>query len=1713
MAKGDLQFGLTIDGGAAERYVQQWVSDVKNQTKQLSDEIQKALGGPPIKKELQIITTTDENGVKKQVTQLKEVGRITDTINQQWVNANKLQDGSVTRLRQQVNEAKQARDAISKIGKSADDLKTKINSINPAWDLANQKVRALSRELEIASASSFWQRIKAEFNLGPIVGAGKALNEIVNTFQSLSIVVGQLTAPIIALSNALNEIQQIDLLFKGIGGGPAEISKIFADSSRIALEYGVNLKTVRESFTQLTPVILASGGSLENVSQITSALSSRFATFGLSADKSRRVMNGVIQAFGKGKLMAEELTQQISEADPAFKTDLANAIGVTVAQLGEMVKAGEITSQVLLEVLPLLAKNSVYFGKLGTSATSAVAALGRGQATIEQVKNQLATLSQLNLESLAGLFKPLLGAFLQVQAAVVDFITNLRKLEVVKSLISVVNSLAVQLAGIFTAFTNVIIIVGKFVDPIFAAINAVDDFSQKLVGFKVLSAAVAAIITGLLIKSIVGLAATAIPKAITGIQGLATSLGILNGQSLMQFVTGIANGVKSMIAWIASAGQTIAANIAQAASYKTVTAAALATAAAKEVEANAGNLASKAAANAIRANKGVESSLNAVDAASGAAAGGFKLTAGAAAAAAAVLGVVAYAFNTYKTITEQGDTAAKNFDEGLKQLRAEMAATGTEAQNAATDTEMFANKLKDLAAQTRDRNVFDVVVDVVFMTDMNTAIAVLHAKAELNKRFKDLEKNVEGTKQRLQEYNAAQDKSGAGARALKQEILNQVKAYDLLIQEAIKARNELAQKAATSGAGLDPKEIIALKKFQEDIEKFRKARDGLIEETQAKGIQLDVKLSTEGEEQVITTIAGIDAELKSIKETTTVARIGEEGAEETENKIKGLDGLLKFIQENPVTVKIKAQFDIDKAAIASQIEYGQAMIENTRSRGELEGSIFGIYKARNSFAIQTAQEELQSMKDRKVSAEQIKQKENEIAQLKDNERKIEQAAILKKLQNIGTEQQLERQVLELKQQGQRLEAQMAIDAANQLAIQARIAEQIAIQNKLKAQATKDPTDDAPAAKLVDYAKQYVEYADKGVNSAKQRYNTLTQTQALEKDTLNNQQAAARNNLNAQAAQVGLNSTIDKGAQSYGNLNKESAGFISAGGKTVQVYNELGNEIRQTGRDAGTLGQQLNSLPRDQSLNIGLDANLDPQSVNQAVSEGQAALDQPGRQLTTPLKPTVDTVGFYNEVRQAVQTVQSSDATKVSAQLKVEGQEMAAASIQSLSNSVEDYKTKVETANQAQGQLNTAISNYNEALKSGDPTRILETAGALSYQRQVVEAANIDLQNAKANLQDADATAKVLGVNIGNVGTQASNASQQITGIGSAISTSANEITNYTSQLENFSTSASQGVQNVGTGLNSLKTEAQEFVNTLSGAPQAFGEIGIAAGESANGINGISENLAGVSENAENAGDAFMSISTGAGEAADAVDDIPSSLEGVGDSVDGLAGSFSDAADYAGQVVESGFDGAAENASIAGDDFSNSLSTASTQADEIYSTLSNIDGLNPTVTVNVVGTPGRFAGGPVDSGQMYRVNELGKEAFLSASGRLSMINKPKNALWRAPSRGTVIPAHLTAGLSIPSSGVSVAAGASRRVSSAVSNMSNSASIARAVTQALRASGLLETNNSAAANQAGQAVQLGKLTHAVNKLVDKDWNVQVNVKNPSPSAYVNMINRLS
>jgi TP901 family phage tail tape measure protein len=292
---------------------------------------------------------------------------------------------------------------------------------------------------------------------------------------------------------------------------------------------------------------------------------------------------------------------------------------------------------------------------------------------------------------------------------------------------------------------------------------------------------------------------------------------------------------------------------------------------------------------------------------------------------------------------------------------------------------------------------------------------------------------------------------------------------------------------------------------------------------------------------------------------------------------------------------------------------------------------------------------------------------------------------------------------------------------------------------------------------------------------------------------------------------------------------------------------------------------------------------------------------------------------------------------------------------------------------------------------------------------------------------------------GQTATAAGQTATNMTQAGQAAGQAATNI----NQAATAADQTAQGAQDIQQGLNEAKTEAGNVAGQLDAAGQnaknaagEAGKIGQAAGNSSNAVKPLNQALG------QAAGDAKV-VATAE-----------------------MAANLSRASGSAG-----GLRTAMQQAAAAAKDFYNWLAKSS-------------------------GLPGsRWSGGPVEGGQQYRVNELGQEAFLSNSGRLSLINKPANALWRPPASGVVIPAGVTEGLK--EKGVFSPAG---QASGAVSGR-------RLVSPESRG------NADQAAVMAKQAVAIGKLQQSVDRLVEKDWNVQVRVRNDAGGAsHLNTLNRM-
>ena len=203
------------------------------------------------------------------------------------------------------------------------------------------------------------------------------------------------------------------------------------------------------------------------------------------------------------------------------------------------------------------------------------------------------------------------------------------------------------------------------------------------------------------------------------------------------------------------------------------------------------------------------------------------------------------------------------------------------------------------------------------------------------------------------------------------------------------------------------------------------------------------------------------------------------------------------------------------------------------------------------------------------------------------------------------------------------------------------------------------------------------------------------------------------------------------------------------------------------------------------------------------------------------------------------------------------------------------------------------------------------------------------------------------------------------------------------------------------------------------------------------------------------------------------------------------------------LVDSSLLSALNSASLVPSGFQEAVIEA-TKIEEIFNKL---DGRQIEVFVTQTPiTPGRFAGGPVTGGKKYTINEIGREGYLSAAtGKLLPINRPANSTWTAPGAGTIVPAHIMDALNVPQVGVKAntnkpvpSNGLQQSMKTALAAMSVSGGTDIAINELSRV-------------QANQAIQIGRLSRVVNKLAEKDWNVNVNVKAGNTANYLEALNR--
>jgi tape measure domain-containing protein len=165
-------------------------------------------------------------------------------------------------------------------------------------------------------------------------------------------------------------------------GGDAKLAREeFAFLQAASDRIGVNFTKVAPAYAKLAIAARQAGQTTEQTRFIFEGFATATARLGLSADEAGRVFKALEQMFNKGKVSAEELSQQLGDALPGALKLFADARGVSTQEFIKQMEQGAIGPELIVQVAKTLQDT---YGAIGKGTEN----LAQAQARFENATNR-----------------------------------------------------------------------------------------------------------------------------------------------------------------------------------------------------------------------------------------------------------------------------------------------------------------------------------------------------------------------------------------------------------------------------------------------------------------------------------------------------------------------------------------------------------------------------------------------------------------------------------------------------------------------------------------------------------------------------------------------------------------------------------------------------------------------------------------------------------------------------------------------------------------------------------------------------------------------------------------------------------------------------------------------------------------------------------------------------------------------------------------------------------------------------------------------------------------------------------------------------------------------------------------------------------------------------------------------------------------------------
>lgn len=195
---------------------------------------------------------------------------------------------------------------------------------------------------------------------GTAKGFGSELAGAFRQFGPATLVFNGVTAAINALTGAASRIPQVTAEFQTMNrtlriltGSTSAAAKEFEYIKGVANRVGSDIKGVGDAYIRLSAATKDTALAGTETRRIFEAVSGSMGVLGASSAETENALMAVTQMVSKGVVSMEEMRQQLGERLPGAFQVTAQQLGITTAELNDLISSGKLTAE---QVLPALAR-------------------------------------------------------------------------------------------------------------------------------------------------------------------------------------------------------------------------------------------------------------------------------------------------------------------------------------------------------------------------------------------------------------------------------------------------------------------------------------------------------------------------------------------------------------------------------------------------------------------------------------------------------------------------------------------------------------------------------------------------------------------------------------------------------------------------------------------------------------------------------------------------------------------------------------------------------------------------------------------------------------------------------------------------------------------------------------------------------------------------------------------------------------------------------------------------------------------------------------------------------------------------------------------------------------------------------------------------------------------------------------------------------------